>query len=206
MNDQRTPQHFSTMVEFFRNVITLVRILTFPRRFAPVSIPPARESISGRVGRRSRGLLTAWLQVWVGFALLATVPAWAGQVTLPAGVPNLYDPAVQAHYQPVGVGILGENPDFPVVYLVNRTGEQPQALLLGLDARNGKATWSLSSDPIILIVVFSGETRIRGLYVDLGVAAQGKASGAYAPVDEMNLPTLLDLLKAVTEAGRRTYI
>jgi hypothetical protein len=199
-------ERFCTIMESFRNVITLLGIMIFPRRLAPVTIRPTSGSVSGGERRSPRVLLTGWLRVLVGFVLLATVPAWAAQATLPAGVPNLYDPAVRAHYQPVGIGILGDNPDFPVVYLVNQTGEEPQALLLGLDARNGKATWSLSSDPIILIVVFSGETRIRGLYVDLGVAAQGKASGAYAPVDEMNLPTLLDLLKAVTEAGRRTYI
>lgn len=199
-------ERFCTIMESFRNVITLVGIMIFPRRLAPVPIRPASGSISGREHRSPRVLLTGWLRVLVGFVLLAALPAWAEQPALPAGVPNLYDPAVQAHYQPMGIGILGDNPDFPVVYLVNRTGEQPQALLLGLDARNGKATWSLTSDPIILIVVFSGETRIQGLYVDLGVAAQGKASGAYATVDEMNLPALLDLLKAVTEAGRRMYI
>ncbi|HXZ43681.1 MAG TPA: hypothetical protein VEH53_02550 [archaeon] len=187
--------HVSTIMESFHNVLTL-------RRLAPVSIRLA----SGSVPRRGLGLLTGWLPVLVAFVLLAAMPAQAGQPTLPVGVPNLYDPAVQAHYQPVGIGVLGDNPDFPVVYLVNRTGEEPQALLLGLDARNGKATWPLASDPIILIVVFSGETRIQELYVDLGVAAQGKASGAYAAVDEMNFPALLDLLKAVTEAGRRTYI
>jgi hypothetical protein len=199
-------ERFCTIMESLRNVITLVGIMIFPRRLAPVPIRPTSGSISGRERRSPRVLLTGWLRVLVGFVFLAALPAWAEQPALPTGVPNLYDPAVQAHYQPMGIGILGDNPDFPVVYLVNRTGEQPQALLLGLDARNGKATWSLTSDPIILIVVFSGETRIQGLYVDLGVAAQGKASGAYAAVDEMNLPALLDLLKAVNEAGRRTYI
>ncbi len=199
-------EHLSTIIEFFHHVIALVGIMTFPRRLASVTIRLADGPISRGGRRRSQGLLTGWLPVLMASVLLTAMPARAGQATLPVGVPNLYDPAVQAHYQPVGLGVLGDNPDFPVVYLVNRAGEQPEALLLGLDARNGKATWSLTSDPIILILVFSGETRIQGLYVDLGVAAQGKASGAYAAVDEMNFPALLDLLKAVTEAGRRTYI
>jgi hypothetical protein len=138
--------------------------------------------------------------------LLAAIPAWAGQAALPAGVPNIFDPEVRAHFQRGGVANLGRNADFPVVLLVNTTGEQPPALLLGLDARNGKDTWSLASDPIILIVVFSDETTIQGLYVDLGFAAQGMASGTYAAVDEVNSPALPELLKAVTAAIGRTYI
>jgi hypothetical protein len=64
----------------------------------------------------------------------------------------------------------------------------------------------LTSDPIILIVVFSDEMRIQGLYVDTGFADQGKASGTYAAVDEQNSPALPDLLKAVTAVVARTYI
>ena len=199
-------EHFSRIMQSFHDLITLVGIIVSPRRLTPIPVRLASGAICHGGRRRPQGLLTGWLPVVLGFVLLTAMPARAGQPTLPAGVPNLYDPAIQAHYQPVGVGILGDNPDFPVVYLVSRTGEQPQALLLGLDARNGKATWSLSSDPIILIAVFSGETAIQGLYVDLGVAARGEASGAYAAVDQTNFPALLDLLKAVTEAGRRTYI
>jgi len=125
------------------------------------------------------------------------MPAWAAQPTLPAGVPNIYDPEVQAHFQPVEVGNLRENPDFPVVLLVNTTGEQPQALLLGLDARNGTDTWSLTTDPIILIMVFSDETTIQGSYVDTGFVDAAKTSGDYAAVDAESLPALPDLLKEV---------
>ncbi len=89
---------------------------------------------------------------------------------------------------------------------MNTTGEQPQALLLGLDARNGKATWSLTTDPIILIVVFSDETTIQAVYVDAGFAELGKASGNYAVVDEVNSPALPDLLRAVTAPETRTFI
>ena len=41
------------------------------------------------------------------------------------------------------------------------TGDKPPALLLGLDARNGKDTSSLTTDSIILIVGFSDETAIQ---------------------------------------------
>jgi hypothetical protein len=125
---------------------------------------------------------------------------------LPAGVPDIYDPEVRAHFQPVRVANLRDNPDFPVVLVVNTAGGQPRALLLGLDARNGKDTWSLTTDPIILIVVLSDETTIQGLYMDIGFADEGKASGSYAEVDNENSPGLPDLLEAVPEPVARTYI
>jgi hypothetical protein len=142
----------------------------------------------------------------VGVLLLGAIPAWAGSPALPAGVPDIYDPQVQAQFQPVGVANLRGNQDFPVILLVNTSGEQPPVLLVGLDARNGKATWSLTTDPIILIVVLSDDTTNQGVYVDIGFADRGKASGDYAAVDEVNSPALPDLLKAVGEVVTRTYI
>ncbi len=106
----------------------------------------------------------------------------------------------------MGVANLRGNRDFPVLLLVNATGKQPQALLLGLDARNGKETWSLATDPIILLVVFSDDTTIQAVYVDTGFADLGKASGNYAAVDEVNSPALPDLLRAVTAPETRTFI
>jgi hypothetical protein len=146
------------------------------------------------------------LTLLVGILVLAQFPAWAGQPTLPADAPNIFDPDVRAHFQPVGVANLRGNPDFPVLLFLNTEEEQPRILLLALDARNGKDTWSLTSDPIILIVVFSDEMSIRGLYVDTGFADQGEASGTYAAVDEQNSPALPDLLKAVTPVVTRTDI
>jgi hypothetical protein len=144
----------------------------------------------------------------VGFVLLAlaVLPAWAGAPALPAGVPNLFDPAVRAHFQPVGVLNLQDNPDFPVALYVNTTGDEPQLLLLGVDARNGKDTWSLTMDPIILIVVVADGTTVRHVYVDIGFADGGKASGIYAVVEPANASALPDLLQAVPATGKRTYL
>jgi hypothetical protein len=116
------------------------------------------------------------------------------------------DPAVRAHFQEVGMGNLRGNPDFPVIFLLNTTGDQPQALLFGVDARNGKATWSLTTDPIILIVVFSDPRTIQSVYVDTGFIELGKVSGNYTAVDEGNPDALPDLLKVLTAAATRTYI
>jgi hypothetical protein len=194
------------MVELFRDVIARISELTFPRRLIPVPVPMRRRLASGTARRTPPNRLAGWLPFMVGLVLLTAIPAWAGQPSLPAGVPNIYDSEVRARFQPVGVVNLRGNPDFPVILVANTTGEQPQRLLLGLDARNGKATWSLTRDPIILIVVFADDTTIQGVYVDLGFAAQGMASGTYAAVDEANSPALPDLLKAVAEAVTRTYI
>ncbi len=206
MRTQRKQQGLSSMREFFRNVIAPVDAITFPRRLvaAPVS---ARGRVASGATRRSPSTRPiAWLLLLAGFVLLAAVPARGGQAALPAGVPNIFDSEVQAQFQPVGIANLRGNSDFPVILLVNTTDEQPQAMLLGLDARNEKDTWSLTVDPIILIMIFSDPTTIKALYVDTGFADQGKASGNYIGMDEINSSTLPDLLEEVTGAVTRTKI
>jgi len=162
----------------------------------------------GRCGKMigHRHMVSASVALLMGFLVFAAVPAEAAPAALPAGVPNIYDAEVQTHFQPVRVTNLRDNPEFPVVLLVNTTGQQPEALLVGLDARNGKDTWSLTGDPIILIVALSDDKAIRGLFVDTGFADRGTASGTYAAVDEANASALPDLLKAIPEAPPRTYM
>jgi hypothetical protein len=137
---------------------------------------------------------------------VAVVPAWAETTTLPAGVPNLLDPAVRTHFQRVWVTNLQGNPDFPVVALVNTTGEEPRVLLLGLDARNGRDTFSLTADPIIFILVVARAITIQDAYVDIGFMNRGIASGAYAAVDPENAEALLELLEAVRATEARSQI
>jgi len=166
------------------------------------------SSLVGRCWKRigSRDLVSLPVALLVGFLVFAVAPSEAAPGALPAGVPNIYDPEVQTHFQPVRVTNLRDNPEFPVVLLVNTTGQQPEALLVGLDARNGKDTWSLTGDPIILIVALSDAQTIQGLFVDTGFADHGTASGTYAAVDEANASALPDLLQAIPEAAPRTYI
>lgn len=206
MRNSRTPHRFSAVDEFFRNVTALIKVLILPGRLTPVPVPVRRRPASGTIRRTPATRPTGWLPLLVGFVCLTAVPAWAGSPALPVGVPDIYNPEVRAQFQPVGVSKLLGNPDFPLLYVVNRDGDMPQAMLIGLDARNGKATWSLTSDPIVLIVILSDDTTIQGVYVDTGFANRGEASGAYATVDERNATALPDLLKAVVEAVRQTYI
>ncbi len=181
------------------DIVRLVRA-TFAR------VTPQRGPTPVPACVRRRSASTRWLPHLVGFVLLAAVPAWAGVPVLPAGVPNIYDPAVQAHFQLVGVENVQDNPDLPVVLLLNTDGAQPQLLLLAFDARNGKDTWSLLEDPVILIAVSADKTTLRALYVDTGFAAQGKASGAFTAVDPANGSTLSGLLKAFSATSKRTNL
>ncbi len=161
--------------------------------------------MSGTTRRTSPGRLTVW-PLLLGPVFLAAVPAWAEQPTLPAGVPNIYDPEVRTHLQLLGMANLGNNPDFPVVLLVDPTGKRPGGLIIGLDARKGKDTWSLTTDPIILIAVLSDGATIQDFYVDAGFADAGKPSGSYAKVDQQSLSALPDLLRAVTAPEKQTDI
>ncbi len=172
------------------------------RRAAAQRAPAAGWGTDATAARTASVLA---LLLVLGCVLLPGVSAWAAPASLPADVPNIYDPEVQAGFTPVMVANLRDNPDFPMVLLVNTTGNGPEALLLGLDAHNGTNTWSLTGDPIILIVAFSGET-VQQLYVDSGFAGQGTPSGTYARVDGANGSALPELLDAVSLAAAQTFI
>jgi hypothetical protein len=165
------------------------------------------SELGGRLGEMigSRGSGSVSVAVLVGLLVLAAASAGAAPAW-PAGIPNIYDPEVQTQFRPAIFTNLRDNPEFPVVLLVNTAGKQPEALLVGLDARNGKDTWSLTGDPIILIVALADAQTIQGLFVDTGFADQGTASGTYAAVDAANVSALPELLSAIPEAPPRTYM
>ncbi len=204
MKSQRISHRVLNIVGFVQAVIARVSLLTPPRSLTSVPVPVRRRF--GPTRWLDSGRRTGWLPLLAGFVLVAAVPAWAGAPALPAGVPDIYDPAIRAQFQPMAVANLQDNPDLPVILLVSTTEDQPQALLLGFDARNGKETWSLTTDPIILIVIFADTTTVPGVYVDIGFADRGKASGTYAAVDEANVSALPELLKAVPATGKQSKI
>lgn len=138
MRKRRMPQGISAIGGCFRDLLALLGGLALPRDLALAPVPGRRRASSGPIRRTPPVRPTGWLPLLVGLALLASRPAWAGESILPAGVPNVHDSELRAHVQPVGVVNLRRNPDFPVVLVVNTTGEHPSALLPGLDARNGR--------------------------------------------------------------------
>ena len=189
-----TARRILHVVGLFRAFVARAGIPTRPRGFAPIPAPGRC-----RVGVRRWPLLVACI-------LFAAAPAWAASPSLPADVPNILDPAVRVHFEAVAMGNLEANPDLPVILFVNTTADQPQLLLLGFDARNGKDTWSLSSDPIILIATFADTASISSVYIDAGFLDRGVASGIFAAVDGATLPALPDLLKRASATGMRTEL
>jgi len=205
MKSQRISHRVLNIVGFVRAVIARVSLLTPPRSLTSVPAPVRRRFGPTRWLASSRR--TGWLPLLAGFVLWAAVPAGAGAPALPAGVPDIYNPAVRAHYQAVEMGAVGGNPDFPMIALTNTDGDRPQALLLGFDARNGKDTWTLSEDRIIFVIfiaVSADGVMHQTMYVDVGFADQGKASGTLTAVDPPDAATLLELLKAVAPGPERT--
>jgi hypothetical protein len=75
-----------------------------------------------------------------------------------------------------------------------------------VDARNGKDTFSLVDDPIILIGVFENEMILQALYVDTGFVDRGAPSGHYAMMNEVNSPSQPNLRRAITPAMPRRDI
>jgi hypothetical protein len=138
--------------------------------------------------------------------LLSGAPAGAEPSALPAGVPNIFDPEVQAKFQPVALVALQGNPDLPVIVLENTAGEQPHFMMLGLDARNGKDTWSLGSDPVILIILLDDPNTIVDARVDTGFSRGGSASGVFATFENPERLTLPFLLKRIGEVPARTHM
>ncbi|MBI3122350.1 MAG: hypothetical protein HYZ03_08720 [candidate division NC10 bacterium] len=189
--------------DLFQAVIRLVVAAFLPPCPVPVPVAAPRRSVLQQAPSL-RWSSTAALTLFL--LILASIPAWAGQPLLPSGVPNVFDPEVRAQFQPVGVANLRGNPDFPVLILQNTVGGQPQVILLGLDARNGKDNWSLASDPIILIVLFADPETILGAHVDAGFAERGKPSGQYMTLADPTSPGLSDLLRSISLAATRTYM
>ena len=181
-----------------------------------VSVPLPTRLVALRCRRVVPGTSLPWrawfrhrryaVGVVLACLLLVAGPVWAeGKPTLPGGVPNLFDPAVRAHYQPTLVGNLLANPDLPLVMLINTTGTQPEAVVVALDARNGTDTWSLRTDPIVLIALFADPATMTDLYFDSGFLEQGTPSGSFQSVPDP-LKTLPDLLHALAAIPARTFL
>ena len=176
--------------------------------------PPGRHRKVGKGGpvmktqqKASRFVpAVEFLSILVVLLAVASAPAWADQAALPEGVPNIFDAEVRAHFEPVAVINLRGNPDFPMLILTHKAGEEPQAMVIGLDARNGKDTWSLASDPIILIILFSDPSTISAVHVDAGFSEKGKPSGIYMAVEDPGSLTLPDVFKSLAAAPVRTYM
>ncbi len=138
--------------------------------------------------------------------VLALSAAVQAEGRLPDGVPDLLNPRVLASWQPYLLGNLEGNPDFPLVLYVNESGSAPAAVVMAIDARNGASTWSLASDPVIVIAVFADPQTVTRLYYDQGFAKDGRASGQYGKIAQPDSATLPALLGWVLHLQRLMYM
>jgi hypothetical protein len=174
----------------------------------------AKRSMEGergmKVAFKRRAVVATWPERMLAMAVLATIAlalalaiaaaASAQTRSLPNGVPDLLNPDAQREWQAYQAGNLEGNADFPLVMFVNTAGNQPAAVMMALDAQNGTDRWSLASDPIVVIALFSDPNTITRLYADSGFAQSGKASGSYTEVANPNIDTLTGLLQTVARA------
>ncbi len=118
-----------------------------------------------------------------------------GARTRPAGIPDFTDTETLAHFTPVAQGSLWGNPDFPVLLIQGVEAPAPAFVLVVLDARNGKETWSLVEDPMILVTVGQRDRETPATYVDEGFVTQGVPSGTFVEVGGATLSDLPGLLE-----------
>ncbi|HEU5394816.1 MAG TPA: hypothetical protein VFV36_08425 [Candidatus Methylomirabilis sp.] len=123
--------------------------------------------------------------------------------SLPHAVPDFTDAETLSRFTPVAQGRLWGDPDFPVLLIRGLAPPDPAFVLIVLDARNGKDTWSLVDDPMILVTVGQPDGA-PATYVDEGFVTQGTPSGAYVAVEGATLSDLSGLLEGgYASAGSR---
>lgn len=133
----------------------------------------------------------------IGLFLAATVAAgnaWAQEWSLPKEVPDLLNPQVVKTYALVGTGTLFGDPDFPVIVLQHRGDGAPARVLVVVDARNGKSSWSLQEDPVIFVLVLNSPTGPTVSFADEGFLGTGQPSGVFGRRENLSSTEASDLL------------
>ena len=126
---------------------------------------------------------------------LLLTPARGRAEAAPPSVPDLTDAAVLDRFAPVGLAMLDGDPDFPAVLLANLGEGAPQFLLVILDARNGKETWSLRDDAAVFYLLLADPATIQRAFLDAGFAAGGTASGEFVAAGPGGAEELLARLR-----------
>ena len=167
-----------------------------------------RERITGcRLHGGGKLLIQLVLTTLMMLSSVLALPAFVrAECRLPEGIPDLASPASQGNWEPYVLGSLGGNPNFPLVLYLNKVAGGPPGVMMVIDARNGKQTWSLTSDPAIVVVVLANLRTVKGLYYDQGFVEAGHASGQYANIAHPDLASLPALLERVLEVQHRVYM
>lgn len=141
------------------------------------------------------------LALFAAAALLAVTVPVSAEREYPPGVPNLTDPDIQTEFVTLAVWQLNGDPDFPVLVLAGTNEGLPQLLLVIVDARNGKETWSLREDSPVFFMLFSDPTTVLQAYLDEGFTANGKPSGSF---DVAGPEAAEELMAELRESHRRS--
>ncbi len=133
--------------------------------------------------------------------LLTAMTQVSAAAIYPPGVPNLTDPDVQNEFVRVAVSRLDEDPDFPVLVLARVSKGLPQFLLVIVDARNGKETWSLHEDRAVFYMLLSDPMSVLQAYLDDGFVSDGRPSGSF---NAAGPDTVGELIPKLRESHRRS--
>lgn len=152
--------------------------------------------------------LRGFVVVLLTFAALLTVTVQVSAETRspaesldPPGVPKLTDPDTRTHFVTLAVSQLDGDPDFPMLILAKVNKGLPQFVLVVLDARNGKETWSLPEDPPVFFMLFSDPRTVERAYLDEGFVTDGEPSGSFHTAGPDGADELMAKLR---ERHRRT--
>ncbi len=142
-------------------------------------------------------LLGLPMTVWGGEddMLFQHVQPAPGKADTSPGVPDLTDPGVQSEMVLLSVTRLDGDPDFPVLVLESLNERFPRYLLVIVDARNGKETWSLLEDRPVVFLLFSDSATVQRALLDEGFAANGVPSGNFVAVGTERVEELVNKLR-----------
>jgi len=150
---------------------------------------------------RCRPLVLALL---VAAGVLAAGARASADTTFPAGIPDLRDPEIRSRFMLLNLARLDDDPDFPVLMLAGVGAGSPALLVVIVDARNGKETWSLREDAAVFYLMLADPTTVERAFLDEGFAASGKASGRFTAAGPGAAENLMARLRESHGRTRRT--
>jgi hypothetical protein len=140
--------------------------------------------------------------VAVVVALALGLSGWrvSAQTLRPAGIPDLRDPEFRTRFVALSVGRLDGDPDFPALVLGNLSEGLPRFLVVILDARSGKDTWSLQEDaPVFFLSMADAET-VQQAFLDEGFVTSGTPAGTFIVA---GLDAAMQLLAKLRQSRKR---
>ncbi len=144
------------------------------------------------------------LALLVAAGVLSAAAGASAEATFPAGVPDLRDPDIRSRFMLLNLSRFDDDPDFPVLMLAGVGAGSPALLVVIVDARNGKETWSLREDAAVFYLILADPTTVERAFLDEGFAASGNASGRFTAAGPGAAEDLMARLRESHGRTRRT--